>query len=75
MQDIIQFLKGIGDFFVAIGNFLIDFIGDLLEIVKLTGKVVAELPEYFSWLPPSFVSVLLSIFAIVVIYKIAGREG
>lgn len=75
MQEVIQFLKGIGDFFVTIGNFLVDFIGDLVEIVKLTSIVVAELPDYFSWLPAGFVSVLLAIFAIVVIYKIAGREG
>lgn len=75
MSEVIQFLKGIGDFFVAVGNFLIDFIGDLLYIIQITADVLAQLPEMFGWLPVSFVSVLLVIFGIVVIYKISGREG
>lgn len=75
MSDVIQFLKGIGDFFVSIGNFIVDFVGDLLYIIKITAEVIAELPSYFSWLPEAFVAVVLVIFGIVVIYKIAGREG
>lgn len=74
MSDIIQFLKGIGDFFVSIGKFVVDFIGDLLYIIEITAKAVSSIPEMIGWLPSAFVAVLIVIFGIVVIYKLCGRE-
>lgn len=75
MDAILEFFKGIGDGIVAVFDFLIGIINDLVYIVQLTGKFLAQIPAYFSWLPPELLAIIVSIFAIVVIYKILGREG
>lgn len=75
MDGIIQFLKTIGDAIVAAFDFLVDLIADLIYVIQLLGKVVLQLPGFFSWLPGEAVSLLLILFSIVIIYKILGREG
>lgn len=40
---------------------------DLVYLVGLTGKFLAQIPAYFSWLPPQLVTLLVTIFAIIVI--------
>ena len=75
MKDIIEFFTGIGDAITSMIDFLISFVQDIVYIVKLTGEFVLQIPSYFAWLPSEAVALLVTIFAIVVIYKIAGREG
>lgn len=75
MDAILQFFRGIGDAIVSIFDFIFSMVGDLVYLVGLTGKFLAHIPSYFSWLPPQLLSVLLSTFAIVVLYKVFGREG
>lgn len=74
MQAIIDFLSGIGSAILAGIDFVVSFFEDLVYIIQLTGKFLAQLPSFFSWLPAPVVSVLLTTFAIVVVYKIAGRD-
>lgn len=75
-------LETIKDFFLNLGNIitsLIDFvvgiIEDLVSVVVMCGQFVLKIPQLFSWLPPQAVALVVSIFAVVVIYKILGREG
>lgn len=75
MQVIIDFFKGIGDVISSCIDFLIGFISDIVYMIDLTAKFVAEIPNYLSWLPSGVLAVVISIFAIVVIYKVLGREG
>lgn len=75
MDAIIGFFSGIGDLLVSAIEFLISFVGDIVYIAKLTGKAVTAIPGLFGLLPAPCVAVLGSIFAVVVIYKILGREG
>lgn len=75
MNSILNFLKGIGDAIVAALDFLAGILLDLVYLVKLLAKVLSQIPAYFSWLPPELTAILVSIFAIVVLYKILGREG
>lgn len=75
LQQIASFIKSIGDFFNTVFNFVLDFISDLVYLVKLIGETVAKIPSYFEWLPAPVLAILASILAIVVIYKILGREG
>lgn len=75
MDAIIGFFKGIGDAIVSAFDFVISFFQDLIYVIKLLGKVILSIPNYLSWLPSSVVALLLTLFAIVVIYKILGREG
>lgn len=75
LKDIFEILKSIGDFFVTIGQFLFDFVKDIIYMIEIVGEAVVQIPDYISWLPVEVVTIIVSIFAIVVIYKILGREG
>lgn len=44
-------------------------------MVKLLAGYVAKIPDWFDWLPAEVLYILLAIVAVVVIYKILGREG
>ena len=75
-------LSTIKDFFLGLANvisslidFIISLVEDIVYVVKLCGSFVAKIPAYFSWLPASVLALIITIFSIVVIYKILGREG
>lgn len=74
MGAIIDFFTGIADFVTGAIDFLIGIISDIVYLVQLTAKAVAAIPSYFSWVPPQILALLLTIFGIVVLYKILGRE-
>lgn len=71
----VQFLSAIGDAIVSAINFVISFFGDVVYMIQLTGKFLLAIPSYLSWLPPSLVASIMTIIAIVVVYKVIGREG
>lgn len=75
MDAIIKFLEGIISGVTAALDFLIGFIEDIVYVVKLTGEFVLNIPNYFAWLPGPVLATVVSIFGIVVIYKVLGREG
>lgn len=75
MDAIVSFFTGLGNFLVSVIDFVISFFSDLIYVIQLLGKVVFSLPSYFSWLPSGVSALLITLFAIVVIYKIIGREG
>ena len=75
MEAILDVLEGIGRFISAVVDFVIDLVEGLLYAVELMGQFVAEIPNYFNWLPESVVAILVTIFAVVVVYKMIGREG
>lgn len=75
MDAIVSFFTGIGDFLVSVIDFVISFFSDIIYVIQLLGKVVFSIPSYFSWLPGGVSALLITLFAIVVIYKILGREG
>lgn len=75
MQEILDVIIAIGDGIKTAIDFLVSFIQDIAYVVQLTGKFVLSIPSYFTWLPVEAVAVIVSIFAVVVIYKVMGREG
>lgn len=75
MEDIINMLEGFIDGVLGLIDFVVTMIEDLVYVISLTGEFVANIPDYFSWLPSVHVTMLISIFGIVVIYKVLGREG
>lgn len=75
MQAILDFFVGIFEVISSLIQFVIDFIGDLVYVVQLTAQFVSNIPNYFAWMPAAIVSIIVSIFAVVVIYKVMGREG
>ena len=75
-------LETIKDFFVSFANiitslvdFVVGLIQDIVYIVKLCATFVAKIPSLFGWLPSAVVTIIVMIFAVVVIYKVLGREG
>lgn len=75
MNAVIKFFAGLGDVLRGAVELLIGLIADLLYIIQLTAKAVSAIPSYFGMLPSSVVALLTTIFAVVVLYKIFGREG
>lgn len=75
MDAVVSFFEGIGNAIISVFDFVISFFSDLIYVIQLLGKVVLSIPGYFSWLPSGISSLLVTLFAIVVIYKILGREG
>ena len=75
IRNIIDFLKMIGDTLVSFFEFAFSLVEDLIYVIKLTGETVTRIPSYFSWLPSEAVAIIVTIFSIVVIYKVIGREG
>ena len=68
-------LQNIANFFVSIWEFITHVFEEIVYIIKLLGAAVASIPSYFTWLPGSVIALILVTIAIVVIYKVAGREG
>ena len=75
MDALIRDLAGIAEFFKSIFEFFGGLIEDLVYMVKVLGEFTLQLPIYFTWLPAPFAVSLMTIFTIVVIYKVIGREG
>lgn len=75
MQAILDFFQSVGDILTGVINFFISLVKDIVFIVETTAAVLLQIPQYFSWLPVQLLTVLTTVFAVVVIYKIAGREG
>lgn len=75
MQALSDILVAIGQFLVTIYDIISSFISDIVYVVKLTAVFLIEVPQYFAWMPSEAVVLLGTIFSIVVVYKIIGREG
>jgi len=75
LASIKEYIVSIGEFFSSIFDFVIGFFEDVAYMIKLTAEFVMNIPDYFSWLPPQLVALIVTIFGIVVIYKVLGREG
>lgn len=75
MNALISFFTGIADAVTGFFAFVFSIIGDLVYLVQLTGKLLLQIPVYFSWLPGELLALVALIFTIVVLYKVLGREG
>lgn len=75
MQAIIDFFAAVGEVITSVISFVIKLFQDLIYMVQLLGQFVLDIPSYFSWLPGEVVALIVTIFSIVVIYKLLGREG
>lgn len=74
MQAILDMFTG---FFEVVGkviSFVTDFFMDLAFVIRTLGQFVLEIPGYFVWLPAEIIAIIVTIFAVVVIYMILGRK-
>lgn len=74
LDSIFDAISKIIEFLNTIWEFITDFLKDTFSMIKLVGETVAQIPDYLSFLPAEIVAVFVSIFSVVVIYKILGRE-
>lgn len=70
-----EILNNIANFFTTAWDFIIHVFEEIVYIVTLLGNIILNIPSYFTWLPASVLALLVIGIGIVVIYKIAGREG
>lgn len=73
MQVLIDFISMIGELLLAMVDFIVTLITDIVFIVQLAGQAVVALPNYFAWLPPQILALVAAGVAVLLIYKIAGR--
>ena len=74
IDAILDWLAGLASAVAGFFAFLGSLVSDLVYMVRLTAKIVYQIPDYFSWLPAPVLALLGTIFALVVLYKIFGRD-
>lgn len=62
-------------FFTSVFIFIGNFIRELFTLAKLLFKSSSAIPSYLNFYPAVFTSVVISLVAIAVLYKLLGREG
>lgn len=75
LQTIADFFLGLVDVITSLITFVVGMVEDLVYVVTLCTQFVLKIPSYFVWLPDVAVTLIVTTFGIVVIYKILGREG
>lgn len=75
LKTIKDMLVNFFEVIMSLVDFVIGFVEDIVYVVKLCGKFVPKIPDYFSWLPTEVLALIVTAFSVVVIYKVLGREG
>ena len=75
MQAIFNWLQGFTEIIGSLVNFVIDIVSDLLYVITLLGSLLVKIPSMVGWLPSACITLVVTLFAVVLIYKIVGREG
>lgn len=78
LESIKNFFAQLLGYFESIFDFIIDFISDLIYVIRLLGSLPVGSASYLSfldWLPASIVVFIVAITAVAIIYKVLGREG
>lgn len=75
--DMAGIIQAFQDFFSFIGQ-VFSFVGqmlvDLVYTVRMLGAIAPNVPSYLRFLPPAVGVTFTSAMAIIVIYKILGRD-
>ena len=74
MGAIIDFIKSIGEAIIALVEFVIKMIGDLIYVVGLLGELLPVLPNFLTWLPAAVGSLLMVVFGVLVVLRVLGRS-
>ncbi len=75
MGAIIDFFESLISIIGSVVDFVIGLVQDLIYVVQLLGEALAEMPVLFGWLPAEVLVVLLTVFALLVVLRILGRDG
>ena len=73
MRAVLSFLSGIGEAVAGAFAFLWSFLQDIVYMVQLTGRLLAQIPSFFSWLPPELLALIVTALTLYVVLRIIGR--
>lgn len=71
----VNLLQNVLDVLLALVQFIVKLVGDLVMVITLLGQSILRLPLVLGFLPSVCVSIVMATFSIVIIYKVIGREG
>lgn len=74
-MSVFEIIHAMTDFMNLMMIYLGQVVRDTIFVLELLGSFFTHIPSYFSWLPGSLVSVLVTLISIVIVYKVLGREG
>lgn len=74
MDALIKFFEGIGQAINTVIDFVISFFQDTVWIIKTIGWAFSQVGGLISWIPPELLAIVTAIFAVVMVYKIMGRD-
>ena len=74
MQAIVDFLSSFADGVIAIWTFAIGFLKDTLAFIRVLTTLPQYLGRMLSFIPGEILTALLLILAVVIVYKILGRD-
>lgn len=75
MDAVIAFFQGIGNSITGVINFLVSIVLDLVWLVQTLAWAMLQVPKMVVWLPTKVHALILTLFGVVMLYKILGREG
>lgn len=75
MQAILDFFVNLWELVQWVFQWFLGLLEDLAYIHRITWNFLLNIQEYFSFLPSPYITILIALFSIVVVYKVMGREG
>lgn len=75
IDEIVQLLRQIGDFFVNLADFVVGLFRDLVYMAKLLRIVPRFINQFLDIFPEAIVTILICFVSVALIYKLFGREG
>lgn len=73
MAAIIDFLEGIGDFFVGIGDRITSTVTGTAQMLEMIASFRENLQSYLAWIPDSVYMVIAVGFSVCCLYIVLGR--
>lgn len=74
MNAILNFFDSLGSVIQNIIDFVIDFVTQLIGVVKMLADAALTIPKIFGIFPPVLTTSLAAVLAIAIAYKLLGRE-
>lgn len=71
----LEWLQSIGDFFISIGEFLVSFFTNVVEVVLLVFKAFVYVSQIIGFLPVQYQAIVLAFVSFSVIYAVIHFGG
>lgn len=75
MAAIGKFLETIGQAFMAVIDFVVKMVQDLIFIVEMLAELAPQIPAWYTWFPPVLWYTFGLCISVAIVFKIVGRDG